>query len=164
VSPLRLRPARTDDAGALSDLAISSKAAWGYDEAFIEACRTELTITPRRIAAERIVVAEDGDAVVGFSSLVIEGGTADLVDLFVDSGRLRRGIGSLLFDDALAAARAGGAVRVQIEADPHAEAFYERRGARRIGLAPSGSIPGRMLPLLEVDLAGEDERPGCEIG
>ena len=160
MSPLRLRPARTDDGAGLGDLAVASKAAWGYDEAFIEACRSEPTITPQRIATERIVVA-DGGSMVGFSSLVVEVGTADLVDLFVDPGRLRQGIGAWLFDDALTAARAGGAVRVQIEADPHAEEFSEHRGARRIGLAPSGSIPGRMLPLLEVDLAGEDERPGC---
>jgi hypothetical protein len=46
---------------------------------------------------------------------------------------------------------------MRIEADPHAEAFYLGRGARCVGTAPSGSIPGRMLPLLEIDLS---EAPG----
>ena len=154
MNPVRLRPARPGEAGGLTELALASKAAWGYDEAFIEVCRRELTITAGRIATERIVVAEDGDALAGFSALVIEDGTADLLDLFVAPGRLRRGIGSLLLGDAVAGARAGGAVRLRIEADPHAEAFYASRGARHIGLVPSGSIPGRMLPLLEIDLGG----------
>jgi hypothetical protein len=39
-----------------------------------------------------------------------------------------------------------------IEADPDAAPFYRRLGARDAGLAPSGSIAGRMLPKLVVEL------------
>ena len=39
-----------------------------------------------------------------------------------------------------------------IEADPDAAPFYRRIGARDVGTAPSGSIPGRELPLLELVL------------
>jgi hypothetical protein len=34
------------------------------------------------------------------------------------------------------------------DSDRHAEGFYRAMGMRRIGEAPSGSIPGRMLPRL----------------
>jgi len=37
-----------------------------------------------------------------------------------------------------------------IDADPNAEGFYLKMGAERVGESPSGSIPGRMLPLLQV--------------
>jgi hypothetical protein len=40
-----------------------------------------------------------------------------------------------------------------IEADPGAAPFYERMGAHYAGLAPSQSIPGRMLPRMLVELA-----------
>jgi hypothetical protein len=45
-----------------------------------------------------------------------------------------------------------GARRVFIEADPDAAPFYRRMGARDAGLAPSGSIAGRMLPRLVFEL------------
>ena len=43
---------------------------------------------------------------------------------------------------------------LHIHSDPFAEGFYLRNGAIRIGETPSGSIPGRLLPLLRLDLAG----------
>ena len=51
---------------------------------------------------------------------------------------------------AMQALAGRGATAMRIEADPGAEAFYLRMGARRIGVAPSEAIPGRMLPLLEI--------------
>lgn len=46
----RLRPARPDEAEQLSDLALRSKAHWGYDRARLEGWRAELTLPPDRIA------------------------------------------------------------------------------------------------------------------
>lgn len=53
---------------------------------------------------------------------------------------------------AIETARSAGATRLEIEADPHAEDWYRKRGAERIGEASSGSIPGRLLPVLELRL------------
>jgi len=39
-----IRPARREECGLLTELALRSKAVWGYDAAFMEACREELTI------------------------------------------------------------------------------------------------------------------------
>ena len=61
-----------------------------------------------------------------------------------------------MFDWAADEARRLGARCMTIEADPFAAAFYERMGAVRIGVAPSGSVPGRKLPLLRFDLGGGD--------
>jgi hypothetical protein len=41
---------------------------------------------------------------------------------------------------------------MEIHSDPEAQGFYERMGARLIGKTPSGSIAGRLLPLLQHDL------------
>ena len=43
---------------------------------------------------------------------------------------------------------------VRIQGDPNAEPFYLACGARRVGSAPSASIPNRELPLFEVALDG----------
>jgi hypothetical protein len=59
-------------------------------------------------------------------------------------------VGRTLLREAVTQARARGALIVEIQADPHAEAFYVRAGARRIGERASGSIPGRLLPMLEI--------------
>jgi hypothetical protein len=42
---------------------------------------------------------------------------------------------------------------LRIEADPNAVGFYRAMGAEQIGEAPSGSVPGRSLPLLAFKLA-----------
>ena len=144
-----IRPARKDEVGLLSELALRSKGHWGYDAAFLEACRAELIITPARIDTETVWLAVRAGEVVGFSSLLVEGEDAELTDLFVDPDHIGSGVGRALWDRTVATSREMGADRIRIEADPHAEQWYLSRGAARVGVAPSGSIPGRMLPVLE---------------
>jgi hypothetical protein len=43
-------------------------------------------------------------------------------------------------------------VTMVIEADPDAVGFYRRLGAVDYGTAPSGSIPGRLIPRLKLRL------------
>ena len=146
-----LRPATAADVGLLSGLALRSKGYWGYDAAFLDACRDELTVTVDRLATERVTVADaPATGVVGFSSLALTPPTSELLDLFVDPAHIGTGVGVLLWSDVLAAAAGAGAAWMDIEADPHAAAWYERRGAVRIGAAPSGSIAGRALPVMRV--------------
>src|SRR3546814_11592237 len=51
-----LRLAKSSECGSLSALALRSKAYWGYDSAFLQACRDELTVSPKAAAARRAVV------------------------------------------------------------------------------------------------------------
>jgi GNAT superfamily N-acetyltransferase len=69
--------------------------------------------------------------------------------MFVAPDALGRGTGRLLFEHTVSEARRLGFTRFTIDADPNAEPFYLAMGAVRIGATPSGSIPGRELPLLE---------------
>ena len=155
-----LRDARADELPELSELCLRSKAVWGYDLAFIEACRAELTLRPDELETTVIAVAEDGRGVAGVVQVGVDGGQAELLKLFVDPARIGSGVGRLLFDWAVAAARRAGASRLVIESDPGAAEFYRRMGARDAGMAPSGSVPGRMLPRLSCDLRdGTPPRP-----
>jgi N-acetylglutamate synthase-like GNAT family acetyltransferase len=148
-----IRLASKDEVRLLSELAVRSKGHWGYDAAFLEACRAELTITPARIDMETVWVAVRAGEVVGFSALLVEGEEAELTDLFVDPDHIGSGVGRALWDRTVATCREMGTRRIRIEADPHAEHWYLSRGAVRVGEAPSGSIPGRLLPLLEYVIA-----------
>lgn len=48
---MKVRSATEDECEALSRLAIRSKSHWGYDDAFLEACRAELTVVPEDLDA-----------------------------------------------------------------------------------------------------------------
>ncbi|WP_405687887.1 GNAT family N-acetyltransferase [Streptomyces sp. NBC_00057] len=147
-----VRPARRSEAAALTELALASKAHWGYDEAFLASCRDELTMHPADIDRRRTAVAEEDSRVLGFTTLDGTPPEGALGMMFVAPDALGRGIGRLLFEHTMTEARRLGFVRLTIDADPNAEPFYLAMGAVRIGATLSGSIPGRVLPLLEVGL------------
>src|SRR5262245_12186483 len=149
---LHLRAARPDEADLLTDLCLRSKAVWGYDEAFMRACRAELTLSPDDFVTSSLAVAVAGDDVTGVVQVVVDGDKADLAKLFIAPSTLRSGAGRKLFDWAVTTARERGARWLWIEADPDAAGFYRRMGAVDDGVAPSGSIPGRSLPRLKLKL------------
>ncbi|MFD2691099.1 GNAT family N-acetyltransferase [Streptomyces phyllanthi] len=151
---MRIRPARAEEATALTELVLRSKAHWGYDAEFLEACREELTVRPGEIADRRIVVAEDADlGMLGVASLEGTAPQGRVGLCFVEPRAIGRGVGRALYSHVMGAARDLGFTRITIESDPNAEPFYRRMGARPVGRTPSGSIAGRELPLLEVVFA-----------
>jgi GNAT superfamily N-acetyltransferase len=150
---LLIRTPDIEELPALSELCMRSKAVWGYDAAFMAACRAELSFDPGDLKSSRIAVAARGDDVLGVAQVrMIAADEADLAKLFVEPAAMRGGVGQALFGWARDAARALGAARMVIDADPDAVPFYRRLGARDAGLAPSGSIAGRMLPRLVLEL------------
>ena len=147
-----IRRATEADLSALSDLCLRSKAVWGYDAAFMAACRDELTLRSEALSRTSIALAERSGRIAAMVQVEVIGDTADLLKLFVAPDALGAGLGRVLFDWATAEAHRLGARRMGIESDPGAVPFYERMGAAVIGTAPSGSIAGRWIPLLSIDL------------
>lgn len=147
-----IRPAHSDEADALTDLNMRSKAVWGYDRAFMEASRPVLTVSPALIDRFQVYVYEAEGRVLGCYALGRDGTVADIELFFVDPDHLREGIGRALWRHLEDQARRLGAEKVRIESDPFAVGFYEAMGARLVGSGPSGAIPGRSLPLLEIEL------------
>jgi GNAT superfamily N-acetyltransferase len=79
--------------------------------------------------AFRVRVAVTADAViVGFATVVIVAADAELDDLFVDPGFMRRGIGLALVGDAARLASESGCSALAVTANPHATAFYAAAG------------------------------------
>lgn len=147
-----LRAARPAEAAELTELALRSKAHWGYGQEFLDACRAELTIRPEDVVARRITVAESEERLLGFFSIDGEPPRGELGNLWVTPEAIGTGLGRRLWEGALSVARTAGFTSFEVEAEPNAEGFYRAMGAVRIGETPSGSVGGRVLPLLEVTL------------
>ena len=149
---LKLRAPLSHEMPLLTDLCLRSKAVWGYSDAFMQACRAELTLTAEDLETSRLQVAEQAGRVIGVAQVSASDGVAHLEKLFVEPEMMRSGAGRALLAWAKDVARALGATKMVIEADPDAAAFYRRMGAVDDGVAPSGSIPGRFLPRLNLTL------------
>ncbi|MGD2216053.1 MAG: GNAT family N-acetyltransferase [Gemmatimonadales bacterium] len=152
-----VRRARPDEASLLTELAYRSKAHWGYDCQFMEACRATLRVSARLIARADVYVAELDGRVVGFYSLAPWHSDLELYHFFVDPPAMGNGVGRRLWDDAVRRATELGYAKLLIQSDPFAEGFYLKLGAERIGEVPSGAVPDRTLPLLVFPLREGDE-------
>ena len=144
--PFRIRPARAEEAGALSDLCFRSKAVWGYDAGLMALMPAALEVAPEEIADGNVWVATGVDGQIAGVVALAPGdapGVLDLNKLFVEPRHIRSGVGRALLSHAIAEARQRGAQRLTILADPNAAGFYERNGAVQIGKAPSDAVPGR---------------------
>ena len=147
-----LRPARTEECAALTDLVLRSKAHWGYSDAFMESCREELAVTPERLAAQPCFVLERDGRPVGIWALDLSDRVPEVALMFADPAVIGSGAGRILWQHMAAVLRRMGHDRVQLDADPNAEPFYERMGCRQIGTNASPST-GRILKRYEADSA-----------
>ena len=150
---MEIRRAQPVDASALSRIARTSKASWGYPEVWLEQWQEQLTIPPEFIAANETFIAVIDRQIVAFHALLQTPTEIRLEHLWVLPEHMGRGIGRKLFAHAVERARALGAISLTIEADPNAEAFYRHLGAIKVG-AVETEIEGqrRELPLLSLGL------------
>jgi len=144
--------AKPGDAETLTRIAFAAKRHWGYPERWISQWKESLTITPDFVRRNEVYVATLDREIVGFYALAGQGRRIELEHLWVSAEHIGIGVGRALFDHAVRHAASLGAETLGIEADPNAEGFYERMGARRVG---ETSYPldneRRVLPLLVVD-------------
>lgn len=150
---IELRRARPEDAEILTELSMRSKRSNGYDDAFMAACREELTVTVERLCEGEYWVAES-DAVCGCACLVADlaNRSGEVHAFFIHPEWQRKGIGRLLWRKLAERAREEGLTDLYLDADPFAVPFYEALGFEVTGEVPSGSIPGRTLPRMTITL------------
>jgi ribosomal protein S18 acetylase RimI-like enzyme len=147
---MQLTRVKPEDAEALTQIAHAAKRHWGYPDRWIEAWRDILTMRPEFLAANVGYCAIEDGRPVGFYVLTTESDGIHLDHLWILPAAMHRGIGRSLFEHAVAQARNLGFRAIKIEADPNAEGFYQRMGAKRIGTRVS-KVDGepRELPVLE---------------
>ena len=150
---LNIIRAQRKHATVISELALRSKAHWGYSLQFIRAVKSELTYSENDVTEYLTYIAKKPGQVAGFYQLVeLNSATVEMEALFVDPLFIGKGIGRQLFDHAVNQARELGYQSMSIQSDPNAENFYLRLGCIKEGEKPSLSIPGRMLPMMRFNL------------
>ncbi len=148
---ITIRPALPNEADALSRIAFSAKAHWGYPERWLEIWKPQLTFAPDYFIENESWVAEADNVPVGFYTLQEMDGNARIENLWVLPEFIGQGVGKGLFLHALSRSRAMGHLVLQLEADPNAVGFYEKMGMRKVSERRS-EIEGepRILPIMEM--------------
>lgn len=148
---IEIRRATPSDSMRATELARTAKAHWGYPAEWLDAWRDDLVVTAEGIERHATFVASIEGEVVGVCQLQQSDDHTMLEHVWVDPTRHRLGVGRALVEYARGQARGV----IAIVADPNAEEFYLRLGARRVGEvpAPMPGAPLRMLPLMEMDAA-----------
>ena len=159
---IELRKAETRDIDAVNAVVLAAKAHWGYSEELMRAFSAELhyeapvlvrDATISLVAATTVDDPKNTSRVVGFCRIVPKGdGVGELDALFVHPDWIGTGTGRRLIVATCRLAADWPLTRLEIQSDPYAEGFYLALGAVRIGTRESGSIRGRELPLLALDV------------
>jgi N-acetylglutamate synthase-like GNAT family acetyltransferase len=151
---IQIRQASPDEAELLTQIAHEAKRHWRYPESWIQQWRTDLTITPDFIAVNEVFVAVFEREVTGCCALVISDDRAELEHMWIKPQYMGSGVGRALFLHAKERVASLKIPVLELSADPNAEGFYERMGARRIGEVPA-EIEGkpRGLPRMSVAVA-----------
>ena len=152
---MQIRRATPDEAGTLTAIAHAAKRHWNYPEKWIAQWTFDLTITPDFIANNEVYVAVvDGD-IAGCCALVVGDSLAELEHMWIDPQQMGKGVGRSLFEYTKQRAQEMGLIELELSADPNAEGFYQRMGAKRIGeiQADMDGQP-RVLPRMKIELGG----------
>lgn len=148
-----IRAAEPHEADALTAIALRSKAHWGYPQELMDLWASDLAVDPAHCDGESTWLVTLDNVIAGFGEIEIEGDIARLDDLWIDPPSMKMGLGRLLLQQLMQNATDRGCTGMEFEAEPHAVGFYERMGAQVIGEQVSESVPGRVLPIMRIDLS-----------
>ena len=149
---IEIRRAHPDEADTLTEIAHAAKRHWKYPESWIQQWQMDLTITGEFIRTHEVFVATINHAIAGCCALVITGTLAEIEHMWIRPEQMGSGVGRALFEHARARAVEQGASVLELSADPYAEGFYARMGAKRIGEIPA-DMDGqpRVLPRMRIE-------------
>jgi GNAT superfamily N-acetyltransferase len=144
--------ANPSDAKLLTEIALKSKAFWGYSHKQIEHWREDLTITLKMFEEWNIYKYLVHNEIVGFYILNRANiRTSFLEFLFVAPDFINQQIGTKLLNHAKVYCIEGGSAILNVLSDPNAESFYAKNGFKVIGRRDS-SIPNRFLLEMEFEI------------
>lgn len=148
---LTVRKAKPEYAKILSALAIRSKASWGYEKSWLEACKPELVISESQLENWAGYVVEIDNEIAGFWCREIK---EDLSDgrLFVEPKFIKHGCGRMLWKALRNDLMKSGLKYITLLADPNAAPFYIKLGGKELRKEDSQIFPGRKLPVIRIPL------------
>jgi GNAT superfamily N-acetyltransferase len=150
-SDVRIRLVRPDEGERLREIAIASKAHWGYDLEFVRRWAARGDYSAASLRAKDVYVAEAERRVIAWAALIARDDVMWLDDLWVEPEWIGKGVGSRLFEHVVERARALGGTRMEWQAEPNSIGFYEKVGGRYLRDGEPTSW-GRVLPVMGVDV------------
>ncbi|HEV2904994.1 MAG TPA: GNAT family N-acetyltransferase [Pyrinomonadaceae bacterium] len=150
---IEIRRAHAEEADTLTEIAHAAKRHWNYPESWIQQWQTDLTITREFITTNEVFAATINGEIAGCCALVVTDSFAEIEHMWIRPEQMSSGVGRALFEHAKARAVERGANVIELSADPYAEGFYARMGAKRIGEIPADMDgQSRVLPRMRIDL------------
>ena len=112
-----------------------------------------MTITPKYIETHEAWVVMINEQPAGYYSFAETEGKHWLDNLWILPDHIGQGLGRALFQHALERCKTQNIHSLLIEADPNAQNFYEKMGARKV-YEHRTEIDGapRVLPIMEINL------------
>ncbi|MFN2577525.1 MAG: GNAT family N-acetyltransferase [Pyrinomonadaceae bacterium] len=148
----QIRRARPDESDELTALAHAAKRHWGYPDEWINHWQIDLTITRDFIETNEVFVATIDGRIAGCCALVLSESVMELEHMWIHPNHMRKGIGRALFEHSKRRAQELGSPSLELSADPNAEIFYERMGAKRIGDVAADVLGhSRVLPRMRIE-------------
>lgn len=149
---IEIRRANPEDADTLTEIAHAAKRHWNYPESWIQQWQADLTITGEFIATHEVFVAAIKGTIAGCCALVMRDALAEIEHMWIRPEQMGAGVGRALFEHARKRAVERGANVLELSADPYAEGFYARLGAKRIGEIPADmNGQSRVLPRMRIE-------------
>lgn len=146
---IRFHPIRINHRDELWTLAIRSKSHWNYPAEYFEETKPLLKLSALQIGQGWGEIAATTDRWAGYYFILPSFGECQLEHLWVDPDFLGQGVGSRLLDKAIESVKnAGFHDTLRVYSDPGAEAFYLKRGFKRVGEVPPKVEGGPRLPEL----------------
>jgi ribosomal protein S18 acetylase RimI-like enzyme len=128
---MTVRTATIEDLDVLTGVFRRASLSNDGDREFLLRHPEVLELSGQAVREGRTRAAIDAEgAIVGFVSYLVVGGIFEIDDLFVDPLAMGQGIGRELVEVIVALASAQSFDRIEVTANPHAQAFYERAGFR----------------------------------
>ncbi len=149
---VKLIRAQPEQSNHLQRLARRSKQHWGYGQNYMRLWNHDQTITADFIAQNPVYCAMDGKSVAGFYALELSPEICELKHLWVCPSYIGQGIGKRLLTHLVDLLAEVGVTPCKIVAEPHAEGFYARMGAVRMGQKFMPALDQK-LPIMRLDIS-----------
>lgn len=158
-----IRRAQAEDALYLTSISFGAKRHWNYTEEYLALWHEQLTVTEEYINSSVVFVAQKGNTIIGYCSIV-EATKENMEELgferegywlnhiYIRPAYIQNGIGTKLIEQVQAYCKEQGIHLLQIESDMNANGFFEQLGAKYIKDIPLDE-QGHVVCLYEYEIA-----------